>query len=199
MERHEELFKKYESIASKFAGKVYNQRFIGIDKEDVKQEFRIKLYETILAYDRSIKRREEKGMIRPVPLPYYINSALSNFVKDYIKKINEAQEVFKESNGHSTYSDFSIYSKDLVEIDTDANVYILNGFDLLEPLEGFERACFCMWLKGTSLTSLHKTFGKKINVHNVISEHKNYLKSKRELFEVENVSEILCSSHIETY
>lgn len=196
MTKHEELFKKYEGLATKFASKVFNHSYIGFEKDDIVQEFRIKLYETILAYERSVERRQQRGMIRPVPLPYYISGALNNFVKDYIKKIKESQNIFVENSSTFEY-EYAQYSSDIIEIDTDKNIYNFNGFDLLEPLSGLKRACFVMWLKGTPTAQLDKTFGKNFNVFNLIHKHKQYLKSKRELFDIENISEIFSTRSLE--
>jgi hypothetical protein len=168
-----------------------------LDKEDVQQEFRIKLYETILAYDRSIERRKSRGMIRPVPLPYYIKGSLNNFVKDYIKKITDQQSIFVESSKGNEY-DYAIFSDDVSEIDTDKNEFVINGFDLLAPLQGLQKTAFTMWLKGTPTTQLQKVFGRHFNVTKLIKSHKDYLKSKRELFELSNVSEIFSTTLLET-
>ena len=196
MKKNEELFKKYESLAVYYAGKVFNQSLLGLDRDDVVQEFRIKLYETILAYERNAIRRKKRGMIRPTPIPYYIKASLNNYVKDFIVKIKDTQELFSEDSFGNTH-DYAVYSNNSSEIDTNKNVYVINGFDLIAPLEGLEKTCFTMWLKGTPPAQLQKTFGSYFNAHNVIHKHKQYLKSKKDLFDLENVSEIFQTNHME--
>ncbi len=195
MTKHENLFKEHEYLAIHYANKVFNLNLIGLDKEDIKQEFRIKLYEIILAYDRSVETRKRRGMIRPVPFPFYVKGALNNFVKDYIKEIKNTEDVFIRSS--DTSYDYAVFSEDTSEIDTSKNIYKINGFDLLFPLVGLEKSAFVMFLKGTPPADLQKIYGKHFNVHNLLSSHKKYLRQNLPEFELSNTTEIYSTSYAE--
>lgn len=182
------LFKEHQHLAVQYAGKVFKHNMIGMDKEDILQEFRIKLFEVILAHERSTKMRTEKGLIKPVPLPFYIKASFNNFVKDYIRKISRTDEIFVNNTFLNNY-DHSSFNPNFVDIDTNKNKYEINGFDILNPLKGKQRQVFIMYLKGNKIDRLTEIFGRFFNVSKVIKKQKEYLQSRQHLFEIENVEE----------
>lgn len=197
MKNAESLFNKYEYLAEMYAKKIFNYNILGYDQQDVIQEFRIKMYEIILAYGRSIEKRKERGMIRPVPIPFYIKAALSNFVNDYIKKIKNQELTFSNELKFDTQRDYAEFNPNESVIDPVAGEYSIGGFDLLAPLEGVDKKIFVMYLKGTPTSKLKNAFNKVTDVEEVIREHKKYLHTKKELFELENVTEFFVSNSVE--
>jgi len=194
METNEELFLKYESIATQYAGRVFNESVIGQEPDDVKQEFRIKLYEVILAYQKSKLRRQEQGLIPPTPLPIYIKSSMSNFLKDYIKKIKDEQRIVINNTFCNDY-DYAKHSDNEVDI---KNMKI-NGFDLASGLNGVAKTVFVMFLKGTEIKTIRKTFDGIVNVDDVIRRQREYLRMNREQLRLENEQEYFVTDFAEEF
>jgi hypothetical protein len=55
MNKLEIRFNEYQRLAESYARKIFNYDSIAYEQDDIIQEFRIKLYEVILAYERAKK------------------------------------------------------------------------------------------------------------------------------------------------
>lgn len=154
MEAAEKIYKNYEYLAAQYADKVFNYTQMGYEYQDVLQEFKIKIYTTIKAYlaklsDFNAGKLDKK----PVPLKYYLQSACSNKVCDFIKYIS--REGFKMSIDEVSY-DYGVVQDSRVEPEN--NVFVVNGVDLLENLHKKQRAVFSLYLRGYSKNMLNKVY-----------------------------------------
>lgn len=176
----EKLFSEYEYLAKKYASKVYEFENLGFEYQDVLQEFRIKIWTAIQAYEKRLEAYEQGVAPKPIPIKFYLESACANKVRDFIKYINEAGYT---SSIEDMNFDYGVL--DETEINPSVNRFILNGVDLLEGLEGSERAIFSLFLKGYQ----KKVFGKvksNVNAAKVIKQQREKLIKKygREFNEV---------------
>ena len=196
MKNAEKLFLEHQHIAEYYAKKVFNQEYLGFEKEDLEQEFRIKLYEVILSYEASIIRRQKRGMIRPVPLVIYLKASMSNYLKDTIKKISDQKETFSISSIESE-KDHAFYSDDTSFIDVDNNEFIINGFNLTGNLHGIEKSVFNMFIKGKSVSEITKSLGSRINVGEVVNSQRKFLKANIHQFQPDNRQEYFVNHYVE--
>jgi hypothetical protein len=187
-----ELFNEYEGLTKHYASKLFNISLLGYEFEDVVQEYRIKLYQVILTYLKNSKERLLNNQPRLTPISVYIKGALSNFTVDFMEKISKQGELFIQ-NSQETFHDYSTWSDDQVDINTDKNEYRLNGVDILAPLEGLKKAAFVMHLKGSKINEVKRVYSKHFNVEQVINEHKKFLRENREKYMIENKSEYFVS------
>lgn len=190
----EKLFKKYEFLALEYAKKVFNYQRLAMEVDDIKQEFRIKLYQVILAYGRSMSRFKETGMMEPIPLEFYIRSSMNNFRVDFIKEI-ESDKSKTLYQSHNEEHDFAYYNNDMINIDFTNNVMEINGFDMLQSLKGIEKNIFCMYCKGVEMEKLVKMFNKVADVKEVITNHTKFLTAKKHEYYPENKMEIFVKNY----
>lgn len=192
----EKLFHKYEFIAVEYAKKIFNNERLAMMKDDIMQEFRIKLYQVILAYGRSVDRFQENGIQKPIPLQFYIRSSMNNFKVDFIKSIesNKSKVLYIKNNEDH---DYASYRNDMVNLDFTNNILQINGFDLLESLKGVEKSIFCMYCKGVEMDQLMKRFDKIIDVKKLVKTHTKYLADRKHLFYPENKTEIFVTNYSE--
>lgn len=197
MNKLELRFNEYQRLAESYARKIFNYDSIAYEQDDIIQEFRIKLYEVILAYERAKKERRESGRISPTPFPVYLRGALSNFTKDFIKRISDEMS-YKSNNSFGNDYDYGVDSPNLCEIESSENKFIINGFDLTDSLTGLNRAIFIMFLKGAKVCEIKRKFNDKIDVAKIISDQRKHLRMNKEKFELETVSEFLVTEFTET-
>ena len=180
MKISEVLFARFQYLAKYYAKKVYHLEKIAYEQDDILQDFRIKLYEVILCYGRSWSRYKQTGRRKPIPMRFYIKSALANKVYDYISKIegkhgadNSRRAIVLNGNSFESI-DYGVNNPNYSEISYENNTYMLSGIDLLGNLNPFEKRIYSMYLKGTSVKKLHNTF-KSISVNALIHKQKVYL------------------------
>jgi len=148
----EKLFAQYEPMANTYAARVFDYNQLGFEFEDLVQELRIKIYTSIKSYlSRLADYNAGRIKKKPVPMKYYIQTALSNKVRDFIKSI--ISENFKQSIDDLGY-DYGICQES--SISPEDNEFIVNGVDLLENLHGKQRAIFSLYLRGYNNILLNK-------------------------------------------
>lgn len=197
MREIDKLYKKYEYLAGIYSSKVFNLQSISYEKEDIKQDFKLKLFSAIVTYVRQFDLFLQGKRYRPMPLEVYLKLAMSNFLKDVIKKMNTS----KFNNWHSYTSieredfDFSIFTENQNEeiVDEIVNFKIssyrddltlpINGVDILHGLEQKEhRIAFILFLRGYKLKVIDKLMNMKTG--KAVKEHIENLKNhKQELME----------------
>lgn len=85
------IFEQHQHLADYYANKIWNEENLGIEKADLKQELKLRLFLSIKAYAKKWKEYRETGRNRPVPLQFYIKTTLLNKSRDIIKEINAAK------------------------------------------------------------------------------------------------------------
>lgn len=185
-----EIYLKYEHLAKFYARKIFNAGHISMDLKDLEQEFKLKLYSSILSYGNRWADFLEGKVSRPVPLKYYLKLACVNKVKDFIKFINREQAMLP-IDGLSF--DYGIEDS---SVDIERGVYAINDIDLLQGLNDKEKKIFVLHLKGFKLFTIKKVLKneeKGTTIERVIREQSNKLRGykdllleKKDLTKVEN-------------
>lgn len=88
----EKIFKRYESLAIQYANKIWNENKISLEKEDLYQEMRIKLFLAIKTYAQRWREYREDKNRKPIPLEFYLRTTMANKVRDFIAEISSAIE-----------------------------------------------------------------------------------------------------------
>lgn len=170
---------KYEHLATDYAKQIFNSGKIGFEFDDLVQEFKIKIYTSIIAYAAKWKQYKKDGRYKPIALEYYIKSALVRRRIDFIVKISEEkpitlsieQDGFDYSKLHSIESHI-ILNKKVAKAE-------INGVDLLEGLSDIESRCFMLYLRGFTIGKLQKVFKSKFEAGKVISKQIAFLQTKK--------------------
>jgi hypothetical protein len=202
MKKSEELFHRHEYLSIYYAKKLYDLKKIAYEQDDILQDFRMKLYEVILAYGRSWSRYKQTGKRKPIPLRFYLKSGMSNHVYDYIGKIqgkfganNANRAVILNGDTFDTI-DFGVHNPNFSDINYEENTYVVNGVDLLANLKGREKTIYSMYLKGTSVKRLEKHFTHNY-VHRLIVNQKNYLEQFKAQLLPENEINYSCVKYFQ--
>lgn len=160
------LYNKYEHLADEYARKMFNVEEIGFEREDMMQEFRLKLFEVIIAYAKQFGKFLDGERDRPPVIDVYLKLAMSNKKADMIKMMKQ-----NKHNGWSTFLsverddfDYSIGSDIHSELSKIVNFKIskykgegieINGIDILDGIEDRkERMAFIMHLKGYKMKEI---------------------------------------------
>jgi hypothetical protein len=173
------FYNKYEHLASTYAKQIFNYERYGYEKADIVQEFKIKLYTSIISYAEKLQEYKETGKYKPVPIEFYLKSAMVNKVKDFVRKFNteDVANTNKISIQDNNF-DYSVYNDMASELDLKNHVCVINGVDLLENLALLEKFVFVLYLKGHTIREIKRKFKKVTDPSKVIEHQINYLKTK---------------------
>ena len=155
----EKLYLKYEYLAKKYAGLISSYELLSFTREDLEQEFRIKIFTTIKKYGVRWGKYRRGEISKPVALKYYIETACSNKRKDFMKYI--------EREGGKVYIDDINYDFGVEEgsiIAPESNTFIVRDVDVLEGLEGIERSIFSLFVRGYDKRALARVYSAKVNI-----------------------------------
>jgi hypothetical protein len=193
MRQIDKLYTKYEFLADIYARKVFNLSCISYEREDIIQDFRIKLFSTIVSYVKQFDKFLKGVRNRPMPLEIYLKLALSNFVKDFIKKMNTnkhngwdsylSQERDDYDCGYREEQDCDNGIKEIANFKIsnfrDDLTIVLNGFDMLGGLEQKEsKIAFILFMKGYKFKTIDQVL--KLQSSPIIKEHIENLKEHKE-------------------
>ncbi len=147
----ETLYKKYEPLARKYANKVFGYECTAFEYEDILQELKIKIFESIKAYGRRWIKYQEGTATKPVPLQYYLETACANRVRDFARTISI-------ENLHSSIDEmnYDYGTEDNCTVDLSNNEFKVNDIDLLQGLQGVERVAFNLFLRGYTENKIGK-------------------------------------------
>jgi len=136
------------------------------NRDDVLQEFKLKIYTGILGYLKRWKTYKETGKFKPVPLEYYLRTVLNSKVNDFIKGVINNDVVVNTSDYTVDFGKPDEYTT----IDWKNHIIVVRGVNLLEGLTTKdEKGCFCLYLKGYSIKKVVELYRKKkINARAVI-------------------------------
>jgi len=185
------LYRKYEYLAGIYARKVFNLDAISYDKEDILQDFRTKLFTTIVNYVKQFKKFRDGHRRRPIMIEPYLRLSMSNLVVDFIKKMNQSKhngwnhylsierDGFDYSSGSNITGNFdSIVNFKISEFKED-EIIELNGIDILQGLENRkDKMAFVMFLKGYKMKTIDQVL--KIKSGKVIRPQIERLKEHEE-------------------
>jgi hypothetical protein len=179
--RINKLFKKYDYLCKIYANKVYDVHVLAYEKEDIIQELRIKLYNSIIAYGRRWSEYKRTGRYKPVPLVYHLRLSLINRVKDFIKYVNRSKDMFVGMEALTYDKGICVSST----INPSKNQYIVNDINLLDGLNKVEKPAYILHMKGFEMRKIKAVFkGKLVDVESIINTHTQRLSSmKDELFQ----------------
>lgn len=176
----EKFYLKYEWMANNYANQIFNYKRFGYQYDDLLQELRIKIYTSILSYAKKWQEYKQTNRYKPVPLKFYIKTALINRTKDFIKQFN--QEIVENVDKIPIENfDYGIYSTMDSKIDLSKLICTINGIDLFYQMVGNQRRCFALFLKGFPIYKLNKIF-PKLEVSELINKQIDYLKCKKSDF-----------------
>lgn len=194
----DKLYRKYEYLTGIYARKVFNVSSISYEREDIEQEFKAKLFSAIVSYVKQFGKflKGERG--RPMLIEPYLRLTMSNFVVDFIKKMNQRKhngwnqfisverDEFDYSRGVLHDSNFEDIANFKISNFEEDKLYQINGVDLLHGLESREeRIAFMLHLRGHKINIIDKVL--KIKSGKVIkSQVERLLLRKEELFSNEN-------------
>jgi hypothetical protein len=202
----EQLFLKYEFLVHSYSNKAFNIDVLGLERDDVTQELRVKLYTSILSYLKRWKSYRETGKGKPVPMYYYLRTCLSSYINDLIKKVIKAQEVFVRPGTGTTYADYGSHNPNSVQIDLGrAKVAVINGVDLFQGLRGDAKAIWALHLKGYDERNILKIVQTRFEANNIdpnwvemiITSQRRRLSKKAAILNLETVEEFQVKEMIE--
>lgn len=168
------LYKKYEYLAYLYSYKLFYIERLGYEKADLVQELKLKVYTSILMYLKKWKYYKKTGLVKPVPLKFYIKTALVNKIKDLIGSIKR-EVVITDLEGFDvgTESEFDLSNVELKE-----RVAVVYNVDILEGLNIVEKECFCRYLRGAEVEEIASVFKNNIDADLVIRKHLEWLQAE---------------------
>lgn len=172
-------YNRYEYLATKYAHQIFESRKIGFDYEDLLQEFKMKIYTSIIAYSRKWEKWKLTGKYKPIHVEMYIKSALVNLTKDFMKQISttEYKTVSVEQDGFD-YGLLTSMESHIV-INSSYCKCEINGVDLLEGLTDMESRCFMLFLRGHTIGKLNKIFKCRFQANKIIRRQVEFLQTKK--------------------
>lgn len=186
------LYNKYEFLCSIYAKKLFDMESLSMDREDVMQEFRTKLFEVIVKYVKQFSNYRKGERSRPIQIEPYLRFSMSNLVNDFIKKSNTKKhggwseylsierDSFDFSGGQHSIRDHSILANFKISEFNEDSSYEVNGVDLLDGLKSREhKLAVLMYLKGHKIKIIDKIL--KFKSGEVIKSQLEKLKRSREL------------------
>lgn len=170
----ENIFKRYETLAIQYANKIWNENKISLEKEDLYQEMRIKLFLAIKTYAKRWKEYREDNNRKPIPLEFYLRTTMANKVRDFIAEISSAVETDVDLK-----TDRGVYSNSVIEYVDDLAI----GGDLLSNLfqDKYEKRIFQLLMENNFciqdvlIISNNKKIAEK-TCNLVLSKVREYLK-----------------------
>lgn len=158
------LFQQHKSIPKQYVSKLGGFERIGWERSDILQELNIKAVMTIKAWGRRWKEYRITGRYKPVPMPIFLRTAMSNRMKDFFKYVERephVQEVTYASEGGAV--DIICNQTEIGEtiIDLQGKRLVICGEDILQGLgTKKEKAIFILNFMGFKPTELDRKFGK---------------------------------------
>ena len=193
----DKLYRKYEYLANIYAHKIFSLEAISYDRDDVMQDFKAKLFGAIVSYIRQFAKFRRGERNRPMLVEPYLRLSMSNYVVDFIKKMNQMKhngwnhylsierDGFDYSRGYEVCSDFkSIVDFKMSTFDNNKTVE-LNGVNILDGLSDRKsKMAFLMYLKGFKMRVIDSVLDIKSGI--IIRSQIEKLKDRREeLFDIE--------------
>lgn len=159
----EKLYDRYAYLADYYARKVFNEGNISLEREDIEQELRIKIWTSIQSYVKRWKEYKLTGRMKPIPIEFYLKTALINKTKDFIRDINRVENIPLSSMNFDFGTD-----ECPIEIDF-LNKKVKIGYtDILEGIPNEEKKIIILYIKGFSMSKIDKIYKGQMNVKECI-------------------------------
>lgn len=148
------IYNRYAHYSKYYANQIFNEGKLGMDYDDLLQEFKLKIFTSIKSYLRAWKSYRKGEKKKPVPIKYYIKLALVNKKTDFIRYIDRRKFITSDDNvtfdmGRETNCIYDHLEKKL----------FINDIDLLEGLSNNkERMMFLLYVKGYNLNKIKKMY-----------------------------------------
>lgn len=175
MSTKQKLYFRYEYLAEKYSGKIFNLDKYGLERDDITQELKIKIWTAINTYGKTWREYKRTGRYKPIRLELYIKATLNNKIKDIVKKMQREQEITTHKISMSEI-DFDYGTENNNHIEVEKNKFTLQGVDLCLGLKGRNKMIFIMWLKGHTMKKLSEKFGCDASV--IINTQRELMKAK---------------------
>jgi len=193
---HKKFYNRYEYKAKNVARTIWEAEAIGYTKEDIEQEFRMKLWSAIISFLKNWKEYKNGNAPRQVPMPFYLDRVLDNKKKDIIKRITRE----KQLRSTSSASDFDFGSnKDCRDtlIDFETKEAVLDGIDILIGLSDREKGAFLKFLRGHKMGTIQKLYKDIPDVNKRIRNQISLLKENYP--ELNNISNETMTYRVEEF
>ena len=174
------LYARYEYLADIYANKLFNTNSIGMDREDVIQELRLKILTAIKGYGKRWADYKATGNFKPVPIKYYIQAVLNNKLKDMVDEIKKDVNQYSLSIQEHNF-DYGISPlNNIINLLGNDKEVVISGVDLLQGLQGIQKDVFCMFMRGFEIKKIKQVYkGKVPNIENLISRQVNALREHK--------------------
>ena len=143
MKASEKAYKELEFLAVKYANKLYSYEELSLERDDLLQEFRLKIFTSIKAYGRRWLAYRRGTAARPVPLRYYVECACSNKCTDLMRAIKKENHKLRIDQ-----TNYDCGIEDTVQVELETNHFVVNGVDVLRNLTGMKRMIFSLHIRG---------------------------------------------------
>ncbi len=172
------IFERYQYLADHYANKIWNSENLGLEKEDLSQELKIRLFLSIKTYSKRWKYFKETGKSKPIPLEYYLKTTLLNKSRDLIKEINSVHFV------KTSQFNFDIGS-DSPELRVEKLDILIGSESLLDIFpSGQRRILKSFILRDFNIEETKKYYKGKLDVDETLDKLRNHLeKNKSEVNE----------------
>lgn len=182
------IYLRYEFLAEQYASKLfgYDSLGIGLERQDIVQECKIKIYTSIISYIKKWSEYKKTGRYKPVPILFYLQLCLNNKIKDLIKQMNKGSD--RNSEKSLSYISIQDCSFDVgIEYNMDNDIdfqklkVVINGVDLFQGLNTKQKISYLLYLKGYRIQEINKIFKKlPVNVEETINKQNKLLRSQKD-------------------
>lgn len=173
----EKIYLRYDYLAVNYANKLWNNSDSAIEKSDLIQELRIRLFTSVKAYAVKWNNYKENGGARPIPLEFYLKTVMINKSRDLIKELN--------SNSHVSIDELGLqFGTTALEVSAPDKINVFLGSqNLIEMFSGQQKTFMQLYfLSDFDKEKVMKRFkgeGRKWVADKIISKGvekiKNYL------------------------
>ena len=87
-----QIFQKYEGMADYYANKIWNEHHIGMEKADIQQELKMRMFQAIRKYAQRWREFKQGIGVEPIPIEFYIRTTLINKSNEFKKQIQRNSE-----------------------------------------------------------------------------------------------------------
>lgn len=96
----DKVYQKYSYLADYYGNKIFKESNIGMEREDIKQEMRLRLFLAIKSYAKRWSEYKRTNKMKPIPIEFYLKTTMINKSRDFIKEINKADFVSIDNHIH---------------------------------------------------------------------------------------------------
>lgn len=171
------LFNRYEYLAEQYANKIFGVEKMGLEKEDVVMELKLRLWTGIGTYLGKFAKWKKKEGYKPMPIEYYLKALLNNKIIDIVQELSK--EPAKISFDLET-CDIGYYDS-LSVIDWSRNCVRIGDVDFFEGLNKRDKKIFALFLKGFGIGEIRKVMRNRVNVGEVVRNQIKHLQGYRDV------------------